>query len=238
MELTGQQGLLAIDRAGGPDEARYVLKDGYSYAPSKGARIAETYRQLAAGPMTGEQLLADLLGRNWLLPQSKRPYTRSQFRAHLKYMVGKGRLHVLTSDGASVNVGDFGAPPGTSVGGRGGGGEGVEHRTLKELIAKQPELVGLPAESKAFVEHLFLSGDRVDVMFKLPNGGAAVAEVETVVPLPGCHQAVKYRALLEVERLEPLGSGHVEAILVAHAFDRETRELAQKYKVRLVELKA
>ena len=94
MELTGQQGLLAIDRAGGPDEATYVLKDGYSYAPSKG-RIAETYRQLAAGPMTGGQLLADLQERNWLLPQCKRPFTRSEFRAHLKYMVDKCRLHVL-----------------------------------------------------------------------------------------------------------------------------------------------
>ena len=56
--------------------------------------------------------------------------------------------------------------------------------------------------------------------------------------LPGAHQVVKYRTLLEVERSEALGSGHVEAILVAHRFDAETRRLANKYQIRLVELKA
>ena len=72
-------------------------------------------------------------------------------------------------------------------------------------------------------------------MFDLPNGNAAVVEVETIVPLPGAHQAVKYRALLEVERDEPLGSGNVDVILVAHQFDMETKALARKYQVRLVE---
>ena len=242
MELTGQQGLRAIDQAGGPDDAKYVLKDGYSYAASTG-RIAETYRQLADGPMTGLQLFADLRERGWLLPQSGRPYTPSEHRRHLKYVVCNARLHVLTDESSSETNGPDGArmvegPPATSVGGRRGGGEGLEHRMLKELVARNPGLVGLPAKSKAFVEHLFLSGDRVDVMFKLPNGDAAVVEVETIVALPGCHQAVKYRTLLEVERSERLGSGHVEAILVAHAFDTETRALAKQYQVRLVELKA
>ena len=46
-----------------------------------------------------------------------------------------------------------------------------------------------------------------------------VSEVETIVPLPGAHQAMKYRALLEVERSEALGSDRVKAILVAHRFD-------------------
>ena len=119
-----------------------------------------------------------------------------------------------------------------------GGGEGDEHLLLKELVAENPELIGLPAEAKGTVEHGFLSGDRVDVKFDLPNGDAAVVEVETIVPLPGAHQAVKYRALLEVERSEALGSGHVEAILVAHGFDAETQDLAKKYGIKLVELRA
>lgn len=127
-----------------------------------------------------------------------------------------------------------------SRGGSGGsgrrGGEGDEHRRLKELVAARPRLIGLPGGSKATVEHSFLSGDRVDVMFDLPNGDAAVVEVETIVPLPGVHQAVKYRALLEVERSEGLGSGRVEAVLVAHRFDAESRRLAKKYGVRLVVL--
>ena len=119
-----------------------------------------------------------------------------------------------------------------------GGGEGDEHLLLKKLVAANPGLIGLPAEAKGTVEHGFLSGDRVDVKFDLPNGDAAVVEVETIVPLPGAHQAVKYRALLEVERSEALGSGHVEAILVAHGFDAETQDLAKKYGIKLVELRA
>ena len=131
-------------------------------------------------------------------------------------------------------------PPRVGVGrSRGnGGGEGDEHLRLKELVAAKPGLIGLPAGSKATVEHGFLSGDRVDVKFDLPNGDAAVVEVETIVPLPGAHQAVKYRALLEVERSEALGSGRVEAILVAHGFDAETQELAKKYGIKLVTLRA
>ena len=120
---------------------------------------------------------------------------------------------------------------------RGGQGEGEDHRRLKERIAANPKLVGLPGRSKATLEHSFLSGDRVDVKFDLPNGNAAVVEVETTCPLPGAHQAVKYRALLEVERMEALGSGNVEAILVAHGFDDRTRKVAKSYGIKLFELK-
>ncbi|MCZ0940202.1 MAG: hypothetical protein OXJ55_16280 [Caldilineaceae bacterium] len=126
--------------------------------------------------------------------------------------------------------GGLGRPRGTS--------EGEEHRRLKELVAAKPELIGLPAGSEPEIEHSFLSGDRVDVKFNLPNGDAAVVEVETIVPEPGAHQAVKYRALLEVQRSDALGSGHVQAILVAHEFDGETRKLAEKYQIRLVKLRA
>lgn len=126
-------------------------------------------------------------------------------------------------------------------GGRGqgqGGGEGDEHRNLKDLVAEHPERIGLPKRAKPDVEHQFLSGDRVDVKFDLPDGTAAVVEVETICPLPGAHQAVKYRALLEVERGNELGAGNVRAILVAHRFDKETRDLARRYGIELVKLRA
>ena len=461
--LTEQRGLAAIEQAGGPDRARFALRDEACYPPAKG-RIAETYRQLADGPMTGLELYEDLASRNWLLPQAGRPYRPHELRAHLRWMVGKGRLHVLTgasgsgaaassrsaergpnglafkvtyndggayggligyrdvcsdrimvqnvevdrrtwcrdpgnqcrrfcdagrrgprpqapcyeselltrkpfrfwtgryhsgprrgqaipiksdrvavgdivllttvaperaederivfacyrvgkvgtderghyveSDGsmelelpedvaAACRYWDYQPPnrdgsvfwgsglfryldaavtrrfmselvfrlgdrserdivvramgdavdieriPKATVGSGGsGGGEGEDHRRLKELVSAKPALVDLPAGSKATIEHSFLSGDRVDVLFDLPNGDSAVVEVETIVPLPGAHQAVKYRALLEVQRSEALGSGRVEAILVAHHFDAQTRELANRYGVRLVELKA
>ncbi len=57
--LTGQRGLTAIARAGWFDEATYALKDGHRYPAAK-RRIAETYRQLADGSMSGAALFADL----------------------------------------------------------------------------------------------------------------------------------------------------------------------------------
>ena len=141
---------------------------------------------------------------------------------------------LLRAQGDAIEI----KPPQSLPGGRGGNGEGDEHRCLKELVAGKPSLIGLPTKSKATVEHPFLSGNRVDVKFDLPNGDAAVVEVETIVPLPGAHQAVMYRSLLEVERSEALGSGRVQAILVAHGFDTETRKLARKYGIKLVQLKA
>ena len=463
-QLTKRRGLAAVAGAGGFGEAAYVMKRGHRY-PSARGRIAETYRQLANGPMTGTELFADLASRNWKLPRAGRPFRRAEFHAHLKWMVDAGRLHVLSGKADTesqavaqpatdskpkglafkVTYNDGGAsggligyrgvcsdrimvqnvevdrrtwcsdpgndcrrfcdrgrtgarpkapcyesellsrrpirfwtgtyhsgprsgepilidfkkvaagdvvllttvPPGRpegerivfacyrvgrvgtdewghfvesdgtmelvmpedvaidcrywdyqprnrdgsvfwgsglfryvtrettqhfvedlvyrlgdsserdvlvrALGGtvtvkrpqggpggaiRGSGGEGEEHRRLKELVAAKPKLIGLPARAKATVEHRFLSGDQVDVKFDLPNGDAAVVEVETTLPLPGAHQAVKYRALLEVERGVELGSGCVEAVLVAHAFNAEARQLADRYGIRLVELKA
>ena len=121
--------------------------------------------------------------------------------------------------------------------GRGGAGEGVDHRRLKEFVAENPESVNLPSNSTASVEYPFLSGDRVDVKFELPNGDAAVVEIETIDPLPGAHQALKYRTLLQAERLEELASMRVKAILVAHRFNDKTRLLAKKYAIELIEMK-
>lgn len=117
------------------------------------------------------------------------------------------------------------------------GGESEEHRKLKEFVASNPIKVGLPKASTPTIEFPYQSGDQVDVKFDLPNGTFAVVEVETIDGWTGAHQCVKYRALLEAHEGLPLGSGKVKAILVAHAFDRETREFAKKYAIETYELK-
>jgi hypothetical protein len=75
----------------------------------------------------------------------------------------------------------------------------------------------------------------VDVKFDLPGGGPAVVEIETINTLPGAHQCVKYRALLEASLGYPLGAGRVRAVLVAHRFDSKTRDFADRYGIELVE---
>ena len=126
------------------------------------------------------------------------------------------------------------APPSGSR--RGSGGESRAHKRLKEYVAENPKVVGLPKRSKATIEHPFASGDCVDIKFDLPGGRAAVVEIATHQPWPGAHQCIKYRALLEAERGDPLNGGKVQAILVAHAFDGETLLFAKRYGIQTVAL--
>lgn len=113
-------------------------------------------------------------------------------------------------------------------------GEGEAHRKLKARVAENPALIGLPANARPAIERAFISGDRVDIAFDLAGGSHAVVEIETYFTEPGAYQAIKYRALMEAECGVPLGSGKVEAVLVAHACDERTRSIAERYGVRVV----
>ena len=124
------------------------------------------------------------------------------------------------------------------------GGESESHKQIKTFVAAHPEAVGLAASAVSEVEHGFLSGDMVDVWFKLGRDRGSVVEVEVSGAqdlLIGVHQAIKYRALAAVELgVLALGpSPEVDAAVAAHAVDyREAQELAVKYQVRLVAVSA
>lgn len=129
------------------------------------------------------------------------------------------------------------AKPNTGGGPWGGeGGESDAHKLLKEYVAKNPKSIGLPKSATSHIEHGFLSGDRVDIVFDLTKDQSVVVEIETIIPLPGAHQCVKYRALREAELGLELGSGAVRAILVAHHFDEETKIFAKRYGIKCVQL--
>ena len=106
--------------------------------------------------------------------------------------------------------------------GRGGWsleGESYEHKTLKEYVAQHPEQVGLPATTKhGYVEYLFASGDKADVVFETQNGYLGV-EVKSVISNDadlnrGLFQAVKYQALLRSEQKAVLSPPTARAVLV------------------------
>ncbi len=117
----------------------------------------------------------------------------------------------------------------------GTGGEGIEHKRLKEWVANNPRSVGIKNVRSTKVEHSYLSGDSVDILFELTTNTDVVIEIETIDPLPGCHQAIKYRALRCAERGLPLSSDEVQAMIVAWEIPVHVMEFCEKYNIRHVE---
>jgi len=117
------------------------------------------------------------------------------------------------------------------------GGEGADHRKLKEWIAKNPCEIGITDLQKAEVEYEFPSGDTADILFRLSGNRDAVVEIKTSDPFPGCYQALKYRILRCAELGLNLNSPNVRAILVAWEIPKEIKKFCEKYGIQYVEKK-
>jgi len=117
----------------------------------------------------------------------------------------------------------------------GSGGEGEDHRELKGWIAQHPRVIGLTNVSGVTVERQFISGDAVDLVFEHGPGAYTVVEIETTTPLPGAHQAIKYRALLCAEKRFPLDSESVRTIVVAWSIPSHVKRFCADYRVEFRE---
>ncbi|ATX67513.1 hypothetical protein [Roseinatronobacter bogoriensis] len=83
-----------------------------------------------------------------------------------------------------------------------GGGEGPEHKSLKEFVRLNPQCVGLPIGSgEGESEVVTPSGDRIDVIFERMDCIVAVEVKPASAPIHditrGLFQCVKYRAVLQ-----------------------------------------
>ena len=116
----------------------------------------------------------------------------------------------------------------------GPGGEGNRHRHLKELIARDPDMLNL-GPGDATVEHHFMTGDRVDVSIDLDSGEHCVVEIEVEgqSTLIGAHQALKYRAL-RAAQLNTTKQPH--AFLVAYSIPQSIREFCERHGVAVLEI--
>jgi hypothetical protein len=81
------------------------------------------------------------------------------------------------------------------------GGEGPEHKRLKEYIVSHPKSIDIMSGEKGVTEHILLSGDRLDVYFPKVN---VVVEVKPKFAsdadlLRGLFQCVKYKSILDAE---------------------------------------
>lgn len=84
------------------------------------------------------------------------------------------------------------------------GGEGEEHKKLKEYIYNHPEKLGIKRVVHKEMEHILLSGDRLDVYFELKNGSKIAVEVKPATSpdadiLRGIFQCVKYKTIMDAE---------------------------------------
>ena len=89
-------------------------------------------------------------------------------------------------------------------GGFGFGGEGEQHKELKEYIFDYPEVIGITKYKDKSTEHYLLSGDRIDVWFELKDGSEIAVEVKSSISsdadiLRGLYQCVKYQAIMDAE---------------------------------------
>ena len=96
--VTGKEGIDLI--RGRVMDAIYVIDGEYltpilERSPKPGGRIAKTYEALQDGPQTGHYLYAH--GNHMPDTEGKPPMSKSDFKAHLQWMVGKSRLHVVSA---------------------------------------------------------------------------------------------------------------------------------------------
>lgn len=119
----------------------------------------------------------------------------------------------------------------------GRGGEGATHKTFKEWCSRNPQEFGLEnvLQIPAEIEHGFISGDSVDVLYEMPNNCYAVLEVETTDALTGAYQALKYRTLLCAEKGLPINSAQVKGMLVAWQIPQDVRYFCEKYEIHYFE---
>jgi hypothetical protein len=122
----------------------------------------------------------------------------------------------------------------------GSGGESEEHRRLKEFVAKNPETLAkvLPGLVLVEMEHLFLSGDRVDILFEAPGNVPVAVEIEpSFGDLDvGAMQASKYRHLAAMEwHLD--SCGEAIGVLVAPNIPLLDSERFERLGVRSVEVR-
>ena len=96
--LSGEEGLIAIESAGGAGRACFALDPEGAYPPARGWRIAKTYEQLGGSPRIGQALFDELEHEDWRLPKVRRRYRLGKFHAHLRHLVRHERLHVLVRD--------------------------------------------------------------------------------------------------------------------------------------------
>ena len=122
----------------------------------------------------------------------------------------------------------------------GGGGEGKEHKAIKEYVYKHPESLGITGVIRKETEHPLPSGDRLDVYFETSDSRYAIEVKPSTSPdddiTRGIFQCVKYKAILEAMRKVEYGRYAISTLLVfAGSMSDRNKQLAEVLEIKFVE---
>lgn len=122
-----------------------------------------------------------------------------------------------------------------------GGGESEEHKSLKDYVAKHPELLSLPRSiSQGATEYRLPSGDSLDVLFRNGDDWIAV-EVKSYKSAPGditrgLFQCIKYRAVIEAfQAAERLPQNARSVLILGGPLPRHMIALKNILEVEVIE---
>ena len=120
----------------------------------------------------------------------------------------------------------------------GSGGEGPEHKKLKEYIAVHPQALGIRNVAFSETEHVLPSGDRLDVFFILKDGTHIAVEVKPATSpdqdiTRGIFQCVKYEATMKaLRKLMEQGYGILTYLAVGAEISLLNQKIADELGVR------
>lgn len=123
----------------------------------------------------------------------------------------------------------------------GTGGEGEEHKALKEYIANHPESIGVRKVTYTETEHSLLSGDSLDVYFECKKKQHFAIEVKPATSseadiLRGVFQCVKYKAVMDAMRVVDNDNYENNTLLVlAGDMPDFVKQVANDLNVRFIE---
>lgn len=123
-----------------------------------------------------------------------------------------------------------------------GGGEGEEHKNLKEYVCSHPEILGIKGAVKAETEYPLPSRDRLDVYFELSNGDKIAVEVKPSISddtdlKRGIFQCIKYNSILEaIRRVEAVDYAIKTILLSNRGLSSLHRHLIDTLSVQYIEV--
>ena len=120
-----------------------------------------------------------------------------------------------------------------------GGGEGKEHKAIKDYVYEHPESLGITGVIRKVVEHPLPSGDRLDVYFETSDSRYAIEVKPSTSPdddiIRGIFQCVKYKAILEAMRKVEYGRYDVSTqLVIAGSMSDKNKKLAEVLGIKCV----